>query len=163
LSHSHIPVQHLLKQVEVYRAKRSNRDSRPDWITNLIGQVAELFEPISDLGRVGFDCKFDEDRWTVGMFLGSTEMVGGRDDGRSMPADYNFDLQRLIGLFGHIDLLVWSAWPNGGVDSASRGSSFLTVEGVIEDNPVRLQIHSNPPSDAGPGFRQFSDGRQEPV
>ena len=163
MSHSHIPVQHLLKQVEVYRAKRSNRDSRPDWVTELIGQVTDLFEPFSDLGRVGFDCKFDEDRWTVGMFLGSTEMVGGRDDGRSMPADFEFDLHRLISLFGHIDLLVWSALPNGGADDDLIGSSFVTVEGIVEDYPIRLQIHSCPPPDAGPGFHQFSDGRQEPV
>ena len=122
-----------------------------------------MFEPFTDLGRVGFDCKFDEDRWTVGMFLGSTEMVGGRDDGRTMPADFNFDLHQLIGLFGHIDLLVWSALPNGGADRKLESSSFVTVEGVVGDNPVRLQIHSTPPSDAGPGFRKFSDGSQEPV
>ena len=163
MSHSHLPVQHLLKQVEIYRAKRSNRDSRPAWVTELIGQIADLFEPFSDLGRVGFDCNFDEDRWTVGMFLGSTEMVGGKDDGRTMPADFDFNLHRLISMFGHIDLLVWSAWPNGGANGGSEGSSFVTVEGVVEGNPVRLQIHSDPPPDAGPGFRQFSNGRQEPM
>ena len=158
-----MPVLHLLKQVEIYRAKRTNRDSRPSWVTELIGQIAELFEPVSEVGRVGFDCQFDEDRWTIGMFLGNTEVVGGMDDGRSVPADFDFDLQRLISLFGHVDLLVWSAWPNGGATEETKDRSFITIEGIVESNPVRLQIHSVPPSDAGPGFHQFSDGRCEPV
>lgn len=158
-----MPMQHLLKQVELYRAKRNNRDSRPTWVTDVISNVAEMFEPFSDLGRVGFDCQFDENRWTVGMFLGSTELVGGKDDGHSIPSDFDINIPQLIDLFDHVDSMTWSAWPSGGIHQDAVNRSFITIEGFIVENPFQLQIHAIPPQDAGPGFRQSGNGEREPT
>lgn len=163
MSHSHLPVQHLLKQVEIYRSKRSQRDVRPDWLTAFIDAIAELFEPVEDDGRVGFDCHPGEDGWTVGVYLGRTEIVGGPDDGQSRYAGFRFDLLPLLEQFSEIERFRWSAFPDGGEDEDAALLSFVTIEGCVQDQSLRLRICAIPPADAGPGFRQYPDGRREPA
>lgn len=156
-----MPVQHLLKQVEIYRARRQNRDIRPDWVTRLIERTTDLFEPLAELGRVGFDCRLEDELmggvWSVDLYLGSTEVVGGREDGRALPAGFDFDLQRLVALFDRVDRLIWKARP------AEDDPSLVSLAGAVDDNPVQLQILAVPPADAGPGFRQYTDGSLEPA
>lgn len=177
MTHSHMPVQHLLKQVETYRPQRGERDVRPRWVTDFINETAELFEPIRGLGRVGFDCQLAEDCWVVAMYLGSTEIVGGKDDGQSRPTDFQFDLLELIGRFTEIDHFRWSAFPSGSEDADRSASqvdrsasqvdshfrSCIAIEGRIEENSFCVQLFSEPPRDVGPGFREYPDGRRETV
>ncbi|MGH7130251.1 MAG: hypothetical protein ACREIV_16900, partial [Planctomycetaceae bacterium] len=63
MSHSHMPVNHLIRQVELYRERRRERDVRPAAVTEFIEAAAELFEPLMEEGRVGFDCCAGEQRW----------------------------------------------------------------------------------------------------
>ncbi len=161
MSHSHMPVDHLLKQIEMYKAKRQQRDIRPPWVMEFIDQVAELFEPLKDDGRVGFDCQLAEERWEVGMYLGSTEVVGGKNDGKSRHSNFEFDLKALIDLFTGVSRFGWSAFPEGIDAEDSKAHAFITVEGIVGERPIRLRLHSIPPSEAGPGFRQYPDGRRD--
>jgi hypothetical protein len=163
VSHSHIPVRHLLKQVDIYRANRDKRDARPEWVTAFIDNVADLFEPMFDDGRVGFDCQPIEDRWIVGMYLGGTEIVGGCDDGQFQHTDFQFDLMQLTELFSQVDELQWSAFPHRPDGDQMPASSFITVEGRVGEHAIRLQLYSVPPTDAGPALRQYQDGRCTPV
>lgn len=163
MSHSHIPVKHLLKQVEIYRSRRDKRDARPPWVTEFINNVADLFEPMIEDGRVGFDSQPAEDRWIVGMYLGSREIVGGADDGQMQHTDFQFDLLKLKDLFSRVDLFGWSAFPDRRESDDLPASSFVTVEGQVDGHSLRLQLYSVPPSEAGPALRQFSDGTCTPV
>jgi len=157
-----MPVKHLLKQVEIYRSKRNNRDVRPPWVTELIDRVADLFEPTTGVGRVGFECQLAEDCWVVGMYLGSTEIIGGPDDGQTQQSNFHFDLLELIDCFNNIERVRWSAFPEG-TDDASTACSLITIEGCVGENSLRLKVYANPPADAGPGFRKYADGRRDTV
>ena len=159
MSHSHMPVKHLLKQVEIYKNKRRTRDRRPTWVTDFINEVAELFEPLRDVGRVGFDCQLAQDRWILAMYLGSTELVGGKHDGQARHTNFQFDLSALTEIFDSISQFCWDAFPDGADDDSSNVHSLITVEGTIGTHPVILRLYSVPPTDAGPGFRQYPDGR----
>lgn len=163
MSHSHLPVRHLIKQVELNRSKRSNRDVRPDWVTAFIERVAELFEPISDDGRVGFESNLAEGCWTVRMYLGTTELVGGKEDGLSRHADFEFDALQLGECFTHIDRFRWLASPEASAGNDSTDSSCLLVDGRVGDECIRLRIRSVAPASAGPGFRQYPNGRRDTV
>lgn len=160
MSHSHLPVQHLLKQVETYRARRDSRRATPAWVADLIGKVADLFEPLTEDGRVGYESQWTDDGWILGVYLGGTEIVGGPKDGTCRPSDFHFDLLPLLDLFTDIERLRWNAFPQG---SGPHGSSLVMVAGRIDEQPVRLRIYAAPPPGAKPGFRQFPDGRREPV
>jgi hypothetical protein len=162
LSHSHLPVQHLLKQVELYRSNRNNRDVRPEWLTRFVDRAADLFDPAGDIARVGFDCRLDEDGWEVNLFLGSTEIVGGQEDGRKCHCNFEFDLSALVDQFEEIERFSWSAFPDAGSDAISP-HSFVTLTGVVAENFLRVRIHSIPPTEVGPGFRQFPNGKRESV
>jgi hypothetical protein len=168
LSHAHLTIQHLLKQVELYSARRGKkRPSRPAWAEELIDQVAELFEPLTDVGRVGFDFQPNDERDEIGFYLGCTEIVGGRDDGERRHVNFQFDVLRLQSLFGHVERLVWNVLPEGeapGDESADATRfSFVVLDGRYHDHEVRLLIYGMAPDEAGPGLRQFADGTVEPV
>lgn len=158
MSKSHISaINHLLKQVELNRAKKAQRDLRPAWLTDFIDDVIDLFDPLSDVARVGFDARL-EDCWRVSLYLGNTELVGGSDDGLARHTNFEFDVLGLLDRFAHLDQFSWTAIPEPTAD-ASESSSWLTAKGITcGHQPLLLEVFSIPPADAGPGFHKFPNG-----
>ncbi len=155
-----MPVKHLLKQLELYRSTRKNRDIRPQWLTDLIGRVSELFNPVDDLARVGFECRLTEDAWELLLFLGSTEIVGGPEDGQTRFANFRFDLLTLIDNFTQVDRIEWNVQSEPETESER---SHVQIAGWIDEEPLRLRIFATPPADVGPGIRAHLNGDREPV
>jgi hypothetical protein len=153
-----MPVRHLLKQLEDYRAgDRPARDVRPPWLVELIEQAAHLFDPHAGVARAGYDCRLTEAGWEVDLFLGRVEHVGGPADGSRSLAGFEFDLRPLEGFFGELTSLTWHM--SAPVPGADGATSVVRAEGRIAETPVRLSIHGRPPETAGPGLRRFPDGR----
>ena len=163
MSHSHLPVEHLLKQVELYKSRKQNRGVRPDWVSNFIERVAGLFEPLAGEGRVGFDCQLLEDRWMVALYLGATEIVGGSEDGQLRYTNFQFDLSALLERFCEVGSVVWRTLPERTSAPFATPSSSITIDGQVDGHALRVQISSIPPIDAGAGFRQLTNGQREQV
>jgi len=159
LSRSHLLVHHLLKQLELHKRDRKDRDRRPEWLSTFVHQTAALFEPLSGVAKVGYQCELTPIGWEARLYLGSTEIVGGRDDGQSRLISFEFDFARLTEGFTRVDEFRWN------VCSTTDGctGSFVTLRGHVDDNPISLKLYSRPPRDAGPAFRQRSDGTLEEV
>lgn len=157
MPHSHLLVHHLLKQLENHQRDRRERDRRPEWLSTLVHQTAALFEPLSGVARVGYQCELTPDGWEARLYLGSTEIVGGRDDGRSRLISFEFDFARLSEGFTRLDEFRWNVCSAG--DGSS--SSFVTLCGNVDGNSIRLKIYSRPPQDVGPAFRERPDGTLE--
>ena len=157
MAHAHLLVQHVLKQVELFAAQRRHRDPRPEWLVNFVQQAAEWFEPLSGAGRVGYDCEPTDRGWEARLYLGTTEMVGGRDDGRWHGHSFELNLGALTGCFSRIDEFLWN------VSAAEHGGSFLTLRGLIGDAPLCVKAYSRAPDHLGPGLRQYHDGRLQTV
>jgi hypothetical protein len=159
LAHSHLLVQHLLKQLEQHRRDRGEHQRRPNWLNVLVHQTAAHFEPMRGVGRVGSQCEYTADGWEARLYLGTTEIVGGKDDGHFQLIGFDLDFSRLTESFTRLDELRWSV----GASSDGGNSSFVTLRGMVDDNPVTLKIYSRPPVEAGPAFRQHSDGTVDPI
>jgi hypothetical protein len=180
VTHAHLPIRHLIRQVEI-RSLRPQRDTRPQWMAGFVDSIAELFEPFTDMGRVGFECRAStEDRWEITMYLGRNEVVGGRLDGRRVPVDFQFDLHRACEIFETVTSVRWNVFGSDesfGEDAgraAEAGSpsaehvmpqgpvagerSYLMIDGTHAGACVRLKVFSTPPADAGPGLRMHHDG-----
>lgn len=163
LSHSHIAVQHLMKQMESWQPGRRSREARPDWLTGLIEDMSELFEPLTGVARVGFDCRREEEHWVVRMYLGASELVGGSLDGQVRPMSFDFDLQKLTARFQAIEEFSWSVFPDDAED-VEEPQAYITLTGRVDaENTIRLHFFAVPPADVGPGMRLFPDGRFEPT
>lgn len=160
MAHSHLPIQHLMKQMENYSSKQNNANYRPAWLTSFVDEVAEIFNPTEDVGRVGFDCQFSEEYWEVGLFLGSTEIVGGQRDGQFIAAGFQYDLLQLLDRFESVNRFHFNFLEQTDSKTASDSAlAYITIEGHLVDlELVRLNVYSVPPEEAGPGFRQSHDG-----
>ncbi|MBI3861879.1 MAG: hypothetical protein HY290_08275 [Planctomycetia bacterium] len=166
MSHSHLALQHLIHQIDT-AGPRQKRATPPAWLPEFVDQVAELFEPFVDVGRVGYECTPSTERWEISMYLGATEAVGGKVDGEVRSVAFQFDLQRLSAIFDAVDEFRWNAFPSGttdvdqGVPSSER--TFVSVNGRFHDNTVRLRLFCTPPAEVSPGLRHFADGTWEAV
>ena len=163
MAHSHLPVQHLIRQVESRRSLKKRSDARPEWVMRFIDRMADLFDPFEDVGRVGFLCRPDDGVWTVTMYLGRTEIVGGRDDGTARPMSFHLDVQGALGCFSEVLSVRWTACPDAPPSADPDGCSALQVEGRIDGAALRLVVTSVPPETAGPGLRKYPDGRFRPA
>lgn len=163
--HSHLPVRHLLRQLEDHAERRPRRKPVPSWLTAFVDAISELFEPFSDVARAGYECVRTEDRWNVNLFLGTVEIVGGPRDGQVHPVNFQFDLAGLGQHFERLDLFRWNAFPNDSscLDSVTTLDSFITVEGVVNGEVIRLDIQALPPETCNPALRQYEDGSCVPV
>lgn len=113
MSQHHLPIEHFLTKLNTEEQDRSagKKEIRPEWLTHFIDSIADLFDPLIGVARVGFDCNFVEGSWVVGLYLGSYEIVGGRHDGEARHINFEFDLQQLMAHFSKVSELVWSAFP----------------------------------------------------
>jgi hypothetical protein len=166
VSHSHIALQHLISKIDS-AGPRPKRSTGPVWLAEFVDAIAELFEPFVDVGRVGYECAPTTERWEISMYLGNTEVVGGRVDGEVRPVAFQFDLVRLETVFDQIDECSWSAFPAGtvGEDAEARGGerSYVTIIGRYRENLLKLRVFGAPPAEAAPGLRQYADGSWEAV
>lgn len=149
-------IEELLQQMEDYRSRREERDHRPAWLKRFINTAAGLFEPLTDIGRVGFDCQADEQGWLVCMYLGTTEIIGGPRDGQIDHASFRIDILRIHSLFASVERLEWFSAAN---DQDERFSetvrSVLVAHGTLEDGQqVKLELLHVPPKFVSAGIIQ---------
>lgn len=153
-------IEELLEQMEQYRSRREQRDYRPEWLKTFVNQASALFEPLTHIGRVGYDCQFDERGWTICMYLGTTEIVGGAKDGKIDHASFRIDLTHLGVLFTSISRFEWYSV----AESDDRGDtsdirSVITVHGSVpEGDTIRLELLALPPERVKPGLHHRPDG-----
>ena len=158
MSHSHLAIRHLIRQVEEYAGRRGERKA-PAWVVEFVEQAAALFEPFSGVARPGFECCRAENRWEIALFLGKTEVVGGPDDGHLSPVNFMFDVAALSRLFERVDALRWNAFPDCHVcNEGEMDLSFLVAEGQVRGELVSVQVHAGPPNAAGPALKRDTDG-----
>lgn len=159
MSHSHLAIRHLIRQVEEYAARRPSGRKVPEWLAGFVQHAAELFEPFSGVARPGFECCRGEDRWEISIFLGTTEHVGGPDDGAQSPVNFSFDVHGLMKLFDSVQAIRWNAFPDVGVCSDEPiDLSFLIAEGTVQGEAISLQVLAGPPEGAGPALKRYDDG-----
>ena len=154
---SRLPLPDLLSLAEPRKVPR------PDWVDDFIADAAELFDPLSGLGRVGFRTEPGEDGWSVALFLGATEIVGGPGDGLVAPARFRFDANGLAALFDAppvIDLHVEPVLAAHGVDGIEAA---LSLSGEIDGRALTATVLTLPPDGAAPGFKRYAAGLEPPV
>ncbi len=153
MDHPHVSIEALLQQVEDYRLRREVRDGRPDEITRFITEAADFFEPMHGVGRVGFTCEPSSDGWAISLYLGATEVVGGRDDGmRNNPA-FHFDVDSAVALFSSVDSIRFASQPGRN----EPNEAGLVICGTVNQFLIRLAIHSIPPTDTAAAMRRLPD------
>jgi hypothetical protein len=159
LPHTHLLVQHLLKQLERHAATRDERDPRPAWLVDFVECAAAHFAPLSGVGRVGCECEATAAGWEARLYLGATEVVGGKDDGQSRRLSFELHLSGLMQCFTRVEDVRW----NVAAGQDEQGGSFLTVRGCVEEHPLCVKAYSRAPQHAGPALRMYHDGRIQPV
>ena len=161
-------IEELLRQMEDYRSRREERDHRPEWLKNFIQEVAAVFEPLTTVGRVGYECRVDEQGWTVCMYLGTSEIIGGPNDGRIDHAGFRIDIRQLSEVMTDVHRFEWysiaeDAGQQGStLDSERTHRSLVSMHGLIEgDNHMKLEILAAPPRHVRPGLQYTSGGRMK--
>ncbi|RMG39315.1 MAG: hypothetical protein D6725_05385 [Planctomycetota bacterium] len=166
MTHSHVPVAHLLRQLELYPVKQSSaNDLRPAWLVGFIDDVAQLFAPVTETARVGYVSRPDgEGGWCVTLFLGATQTVGGPRDGELRYCDFAIDLLGVQERFQRVYSCVWNAMPQAYEERQSSTAADVVIVGDVHDQRLELRLLLSPPPEARPGMRRnHVDGSLEPA
>ncbi len=151
-------IEELLIQMEQYRLRREQRDFRPEWLKKFVQRAAGVFEPLTHVGRVGYDCQYDERGWTVCMYLGTTEIVGGAKDGQIDHASFRIDLNSVTTLFCSVTRFEWYSLGDAN-ENTGRIRSLMCIHGMLTENhEIRLELLATPPNCIGPGLHCRPDG-----
>ena len=150
----------LIQNLEEFRSLRKKKDHRPDWLIQTIEDIAELFEPLREVARVGYDCQLDENGWLIRMYLGTMEIIGGPKDGQIEHASFRMNLRALEGLFNHVDRMEWYSVGNfETTDYDGPFRSLLSLTGtIVGDHKIQLELLASPPKYAGVGLHKTADG-----
>lgn len=166
MTHSHVPVAHLLRQLELYSEKSSSTgDLRPPWLLAFIEDVAQLFAPVTETARVGFISQPDgEGGWCVTLFLGAIQAVGGPRDGERRFCDFAIDLLGVQERFERIDSCVWNATPQAFREGQLPTAADVVIVGEVNGARLELRLLLSPPEDTRPGMLwDYRSGRFEPT
>ena len=156
-------IEKLLQQMEDYKTRREQRDHRPKWLKEFICQVADIFEPLANVGRVGFDCQADERGWLVSMYLGTTEMIGGPKDGQIEHVGFRIDIHQLLRLFSDVSRCEWYSVGNERDERFEQAvRSLVSVTGQVNaEHTVRLELLGVPPKYVGPALKQYDPNHRQ--
>lgn len=137
MSQHHLPIEHFLTKLNTEEQDRSagKKEIRPEWLTHFIDSIADLFDPLIGVARVGFDCNFVEGSWVVGLYLGSYEIVGGRHDGEARHINFEFDLQQLMAHFSKVSELVWTRSPRRAIRGRRGHAATSRSPASLPSNP----------------------------
>ncbi len=162
LAHPHLKPRHLVKLLDM-ADRQYSATHQPEWLGALLDRLCDCIEPIRGEARVGYDLHFADPLWQLDLFLGRTELVGGRLDGRADYVSFTANIPAILTQFSKVDRCEWLALPNALDASVTEAASGLFIEGTWGSDPVRVVLRSVPPSNAAPGLRQYPDGRYELV
>ena len=160
MTHSHMPIQHLIRQVEKSYEKKKARDL-PGWLKEFIDHAANSMEPSVGVARVGYDCKITEEGWNLSLFLGETEVVGGSEDGLTRIPNFDLNLSDILGQFESVESVRWVSRPDA--DFSEEQMSTVIIRGKIEDEMMTFSILDRSPESIGPGMRELMNGLLETI
>ena len=162
LATPHLRPHHFIKLLQAAdRPAPANR--QPAWLPQLLDSLCDHIEPVRGEARVGYDLNFNDPVWELDLFLGRTEIVGGSLDGCSDYVSFTADIPRILSLFTKVESCDWLALPSSLDTTGDESASGLIIEGILEEQTIRLALRSVPPSKAAPGLRRYPDGRYEVV
>jgi hypothetical protein len=102
----------------------------------------------TSLAPIGCHFHLADEGWEVALFVSTTEIVGGPQDGETTASPFAVDVERLRDLFDAVQAIHWQAQPFGEDDELG---AHLAIEGILEGHEVTLRILSAPPARFEPG------------
>lgn len=164
VSHSHLSIRHFIQQLESNKTSRPRGVQLPEWLQLFIETAAECFEPAGESARAGYVCSCLADGWSVQLFLGMTEVVGGQEDGARIPTAFSFDVDRARSCFDEVHEVCLQRAIDVRQTTVNGGSNISAVfNGTVSGQILTLEILEQPPEEMGPAMLQFADGRCELV
>ena len=130
----------------------SHQRKPPRWIQRLGHRISQAFHASGLLAPIG--CHFhqndglDGSQWEVTLFVSSTELFGGSNDGQIAVSRFMLDLKAVLSAFDVVDSLYWQTHV---VAEDDQLGAHIGVEGEFEGNAVWLRITAEPPAQFQPG------------
>ena len=131
-------------------------EKSPQWINDLVREVADRFQPLGFIGQIGFrylDPDAPENSthcWLIGVYLVPHELSGGQHDGAAVVAGFCLNINGILSLFSNVRTLEWRA-PRRYTGGLAGPEVWL--EGVYrESEKVQLHIYSEPPDEEMPAL-----------
>lgn len=130
-------------------------DSRPTWINKFSERVCSSIHLFDDESPFGCHYYLNDNVHEISIFVSSTEIVGGPNDGKQIVARFMVDLIELMKLFDVIDTYAWQPQV---VDQTDEVGPHVAIAGDYAGEQIYLRILGETPSQFLPGrVASFTD------
>lgn len=116
----------------------------PAWLSGLADVVAKAMEPLASQELPSLGChyaKFDG-VWEITLFVESTEIIGGPDDGSIKQFPMGIRICEIMNVFQNVTECNWQSQSLGADDDLGP---HLSVEGIYKGRMVWLRIPAHAP------------------
>lgn len=131
--------------------------STPQWIARLVESVCQKIQLFDEESPIGCHYFNNNDSYEVSVFVSSTEVVGGPNDGQRIAARFIVDVIELIEVFDVIDSMTWQPQI---VDETDEVGPHFSISGTYAGETVWLRILGETPEQFSPGrIAEFHEHR----
>ena len=129
---------------------------RPDWLDTLANEVARRIYAVDVLSPVGCHSFYneEEDLWEVTVFASSTEVIGGRLDGKITSSKFGVDVLGVSELFSDVVCIDWQSHRVGPEDELG---AHISIEGTFQGVSVWLRVLAQAPERFQVGRYVYTD------
>ena len=128
--------------------------SPPDWLSSFVDNVTTSITSHDDLAPLGCHFQLVDAVWEITLFAARTEVIGGPQDGKLRASPFSVDVKEVLATFSSIDKITWQAQR---IDPSDELGPHISIEGVVEANPIWLRITSIAPERFGPGRHRLTN------
>ena len=118
--------------------------TRPDWLERLANEVIRQIHAVDVLAPIGCHSfhNQEDDQWEVTVFASSTEIIGGRLDGKITSSKFALDVRGLYELFTDVTCIEWQSHQLGPEDELG---AHILIEGTFEGFSICLRVLAQAP------------------
>lgn len=121
---------------------------QPEWIPELVDHACRALRLFEEDAPIGCHYFSEDETHEVSLFVSSTEVVGGPNDGKRVNSRYVVDVIELMTLLDEVESITWQAHI---IDEDDDLGPHLSVSGTYQGESVWLRVLGETPDQFLPG------------
>ncbi|MBT5021073.1 hypothetical protein N8590_02885 [bacterium] len=122
--------------------------SQPEWIPEFVDHACRTLRLFDEDAPIGCHYFSEGETHEVSLFVSSTEVVGGPNDGKRINSRYIVDVVELMTLLDEVESITWQAHI---IDEDDDLGPHLSVSGIYHGESVWLRVLGETPDEFLPG------------
>lgn len=121
---------------------------QPEWISELANKVCRSIHLLDCDAPIGCHYHLSEEYHEISLFVSSTQVVGGSNDGHHLVAKFVVDVVEIMTILDFVDSASWQAQK---IDQGDEIGPHFSITGIHDGEAVWIRVLGETPEAFLPG------------